>query len=181
MDMRISRNRGFTLIELLVVIAIIGILAAIVLVSVNASRQKATNVKAQAELMQLRTQLELNYANGAYVDLTGDSSHAATVTTGSSGEENITLLACEIGDLNGYPSTVSGNLVVTCGGVPGLNSGVVIYSNSTGASVTDYGVYATTTPGGYVCVDSYGNTVSTTTGNIPDWLSIVSPTTALCQ
>lgn len=46
---------GFTLIELLVVIAIIGILSAVVLASLNTSRQKAKVGAAQAELSELRT------------------------------------------------------------------------------------------------------------------------------
>lgn len=174
-------NRGFTLIELLVVIAIIGILAAIVLVSVNSARQRGTNTKVQAELMQLRTQLELNFVNGVYADLEGSAGHTDTIVSGASGEESIGLLACEIGAINGFVATVADDLTVTCDGVANLSSGVVVYSNSTGSSVSDYGIYATTTPGGYVCVDSFGNTVSTTTGNIPDFISIISPMTALCQ
>ena len=57
------KNKGFTLIELLVVIAIIGLLASIVLVSLNSARKKGRDAKRAAELKQIQTALEMYYDN----------------------------------------------------------------------------------------------------------------------
>ena len=62
-----KNSRGFTLIELLVVIAIIGLLASIVLVSLNSVRAKARDAKRRQDMVQIRTALELYFDDyGSY-------------------------------------------------------------------------------------------------------------------
>ena len=70
------KKNGFTLIELLVVIAIIGILASVILVSLNDAKKKAHDAKEVSQLKQVAKALEAYYASGgntikAYEDNNG--------------------------------------------------------------------------------------------------------------
>src|SRR3989338_11536602 len=58
--------RGFTLIELLVVISIIGLLASVVMASLNSARAKGRDAKRLAEMDTLRNSLELYYDDHGY-------------------------------------------------------------------------------------------------------------------
>ena len=88
--LKIKRNKkGFTLIELLVVIAIIGLLATIVLVSLNNARNKANDTKIKSDLSQMMMGIEMYYAdNSTYpkagtCDAVGIIASGTTVCSGS--------------------------------------------------------------------------------------------------
>ncbi len=69
-----TNSRGFTLIELLVVIAIIGILASVVLASLNSARDKGADAAIKSSVNNSRAQAELFYDDNsnAYTGLCAD-------------------------------------------------------------------------------------------------------------
>jgi prepilin-type N-terminal cleavage/methylation domain-containing protein len=71
-------RRGFTLIELLVVIAIIGVLASIVLVSLNTARARARDSERRQDVRQTQLALELYYDTYGTYPLSGTPSNCGT-------------------------------------------------------------------------------------------------------
>lgn len=78
-----QKAKGFTLIELLVVIAIIGLLASIVLVSLNGARSKARDTNRRASLRQIATALEMYYNDNNTYPSTGSTWWGECDTFGS--------------------------------------------------------------------------------------------------
>ena len=131
-------RKGFTLIELLVVIAIIGVLAAVVMVSMSGATDKARDARIKGDVSQLRTIAGMIYDDdSSYVDLcTGDTIDVS----GTGYDTQLGAILTDIGDQSGS-----------------------VYACSADAS--NYCVEAKLATGDYFCVDSTGLATTTSAVN----------------
>ncbi len=144
--MKMNLKKGFTLIELLVVVAIIGILASVVLASLNTARNKGKDASVQSSMSSMRAQAELGVGSGGtYVD----GLCASSATGGLS-----TLVAA---------ATAAGAGSISCG-----------QNSATGTAPSSWGVAAYLPTAGNTgvtvfCVDSTGfaGTKTGATGHTP--------------
>ena len=119
----IKKNKGFTLIELLVVIAIIGVLASVVLASLNTARRKSRDARRIADIKQIQLALEL------YFDGVGISNYPLATAT------------CSLADQNGLQVLQTNNYIPQVPRDPqstGVGNGCYTYGSPTATPRTTY-------------------------------------------
>jgi len=111
-------KKGFTLIELLVVIAIIGILASVVLASLNTARAKGADAAVKANMAGIRVNADLQYDT-----MGGCYSNTGTACSASA------PVAVAVGDC---PASASANIF----GFPSIATQIAAAKTASGALVS---------------------------------------------
>ena len=179
-------TRGFTLIELLVVVAIIGILASVILVSLNSARNKAKDARIISDVQQLRTQIESDSSGSNYVTaFTGyGTAHVFSIGGASSGGTVNMLVADALSNAGTCPSgsncstatstsdAATGASITNTAAITVITDGVM--GTATGASnnfgwttvPSKYAIWGRLSTGNWFCIDSTGDTKNPSTATL---------------
>jgi len=145
-------KKGFTLIELLVVIAIIGVLAAIVMVSMSGATDKAKDARIKGDLSQMRNVAELiNFdESDGYTKICTSSGSGPGLGSGTTNyDTQMNVIQTDIDD---QQSQTSYGASTTC---KAETSSYCIYASLLGTT-------------NVFCVDSSGIAIATTSGACDD-------------
>jgi prepilin-type N-terminal cleavage/methylation domain-containing protein len=125
--MELHENTGFTLIELVVVIGIIAVLAAIVLVAINPSRQfsQANNTKRHSDVNAILGAVQQYAVANRGVYPAGVSTSALTIKKSGGVDLCSFLVTTYIAALPVDPLTNSGAAVTNCGSAYNTNYTIV--------------------------------------------------------
>ena len=125
--MKIDSKKGFTLIELLVVIAIIGILAAVIIASLNTARGKARDAQRLATIKQIQTALEFYYDKYGYYPAYTENECGGTEGYTTTSNNFMQSLVTE-GFLPAYPKDPNNTNCNLQYAPWALNTGYVVYT-----------------------------------------------------
>lgn len=126
-----STQRGFTLLELLVVIAIIGLLASIVLASLDTARSKARDAQRISTMREVRTAMELFYTEYGRYPEAHDAGNFGQPDLDADGILAATVRSTNLRDF--YPGEPRDPL-----GVPASEYGYATLNNGSGYAILVY-------------------------------------------
>jgi prepilin-type N-terminal cleavage/methylation domain-containing protein len=139
-------KKGFTLIELLVVIAIIGILASVVLASLNTARGKGADSAIKADLSGVRATAEVVYDN---LGLSYNTGTAIADTTCVGNTTANSILA---------DTSIQNAITHAAGlGVNGASAATTAGDATCNVTSSAYAISVRLKTSGWWCVDSTGN------------------------
>lgn len=98
-------RKGLTLIELLVVIAIIGVLASVVLASLNSARNKGKDARIQSSLSNLTRQAALYHSDNLAYGSGATYEDCSTIAVGMYTDSNISAIITSAIEEAGTPSS----------------------------------------------------------------------------
>jgi prepilin-type N-terminal cleavage/methylation domain-containing protein len=145
--MKMNLKKGFTLIELLVVVAIIGILASVVLASLNTARSKGSDAAIKSNLDNMRAQAALYYDGTVGNQTYGTAGSTCTAAGSMYVDPTIAAAITQVSAQSGAVSCANTTTTYVMAAVLKSTGTGATKSDGSAAQAGGYGIY---------CVDSNG-------------------------